>query len=176
MPMPAAKILTAAAIGAIAVTAWTAAPANASETRPETVTVEHEEDYGSDLGEIWNCVWAVGPIDCGTAKGAATDAEAATVEEVNWGNFPYDSLHNGQADGFRHCYWNALMTHRIDVEQAKDVADAHEDNPDQPWDEKDMDLHNNQVGRDIGSRSGSEEASRNQCRDAAWNGTLKTLK
>lgn len=39
-----------------------------------------------------------------------------------------------------------------------------------------MDLHNNQVGRDIGSHSGTEGASRDQCRDAARNGTLRTLK
>lgn len=174
MRMPAAKILSAAVLGVVAVAAFAGGQANAAEA--EAATVAHEEDYGSDLGEIWNCVWAVGPIDCGTAKGAATDAEAATVEEVNWGNFPHDSMHNGKADGFRHCYWNALMTHRIDVEQAKAVADAHEDKPDQPPAEKDMDLHNNQVGRDIGSTSGSEGASRDLCRNAAINGALKTLK
>jgi hypothetical protein len=177
MPTPVAKILTAAAIGAVAVTTWSAAPANAAVPRTETVAVEHEEeDYGSDLGEIWNCVWAVGPIDCGTAKDAATDAEAATTEEVNWGTFPFDSMHNGLADGFRHCYWNALMTHRIGVEQAKAVADAHEDKPGQPPAERDMDLHNNQVGRNIGESSGSQENSRGVCVSAALNGSLKTLK
>jgi hypothetical protein len=174
MPMPAAKILTAAAIGALAAAAWTAAPAHAAAT--PTVTIEHEEeDYGSDLGEIWNCVWAVGPIDCGTAKGAATDAEAATVEEVNWGNFTHDSMHNGKADAFRHCFWNALMVDRIDFEQAEAVATAHEEKPGQPFEEKLMDLANNHDGRIIGDATHSEGEARDRCRQRAMEGTLSTL-
>lgn len=134
-------------------------------------------DYGSDLGEIFGCVWAVGPVDCNRAKGAADDANNTVGELANNGTFSIDSLHNGKGDGFRHCYWNALMVHRIGADQAKEVADAHEDKDGQPAAEKDMDLHNNGVGRDIArSTNGDDNAAKQRCIDAANNGTLKTLK
>ncbi|MFC3493543.1 DUF6973 domain-containing protein [Glycomyces rhizosphaerae] len=175
----ASKIMTAEAFGAVAAAGLSAAPASAAApAHAETIVADphgHEE-YGSDLGEIWNCVWAVGPIDCGTAKGAATDAENATVEEVNAGVFDYDSMHNGKADAFRHCYWNALMVDRIDYEQAEAVATAHEEKPGQPFEEKLMDLENNHFGRNIGAATPSEQAARDSCRYHAVQGSLKTLK
>jgi hypothetical protein len=63
--------------------------------------------------------------------------------------FPADQLHNGQGDAFRHAYWNALMTRAHGSSLAKEFADAHETNPNQPANEKEMDLHNNEVGRQI---------------------------
>lgn len=143
----------------------------------DRAAVESPGDYGSDLGEIFGCVWAVGPVDCNRAKGAADDANNTVGELANNGTFTVDSLHNGKGDAFRHCYWNALMSHRIGADQAKEVADAHEDKEGQPAAEKDMDLHNNQVGRDIANgTNGDDNAAKQRCIDAANNGTLKTLK
>ena len=61
-------------------------------------------------------------------------------------------LHNGKGDAFRHAYWNALMVKADGEVLAKEFADAHEKNPNQPAKEKAMDLHNNSVGRSIGMR------------------------
>lgn len=67
--------------------------------------------------------------------------------------FPSSELHNGRGDAFRHCYWNALMAKHEGDALAKEFADAHEENTDQPADEKKMDLHNNSVGRDIAAKN-----------------------
>lgn len=60
----------------------------------------------------------------------------------------------GHADAFRHAYWNALMVKRFGPEQAEKMATYHEytpeapDKPNAPTSEA-MDLHNNQLGRNI---------------------------
>jgi hypothetical protein len=57
--------------------------------------------------------------------------------------------HNNCADAFRHAYWNALNAISVPGKLAKGLADAHE-----CWatneKEKEMDLFNNSVGRNIG--------------------------
>ena len=65
------------------------------------------------------------------------------------------------ANAYRHALWNALMARRMGEEAAKKWADAHEQFSDEMWDVRDtnditnrehteMDLHNNQIGRNIG--------------------------
>lgn len=59
-------------------------------------------------------------------------------------------LHNGNGDAFRHTLWNYGMA--IDVGQgfAKKWADAHENGAKgQPKLEKQMDLYNNKIGREL---------------------------
>ena len=63
--------------------------------------------------------------------------------------YPY-SLTGGEGDAFRHAYWSALMTRAAGPKLAKKIGDAHEDFPHN--EDRDMDLHNNQVGREIGAR------------------------
>ena len=72
------------------------------------------------------------------------------------------------ADAFRHAYWNALMTKRIskfytiptgtpefpssitvEIDFAKLFADAHETDPDNIGVDKEMDLRNNALGREM---------------------------
>jgi hypothetical protein len=72
------------------------------------------------------------------ASKALTDAQS---------RFPSQCLHNGTGDAFRHAYWNALMVRAETEALAQEFADAHESNPDQPQAEREMDLHNNQIGR-----------------------------
>lgn len=57
--------------------------------------------------------------------------------------------HNGIADAVRHAYWSAL-NFRDHGDLAKRYGNAHEANPNQPILEKQMDLHNNNIGYEIG--------------------------
>ena len=64
------------------------------------------------------------------------------------------SIYLGKADAFRHCLWNALLAYQVGEDMAKKLADAHE-LPEAPKDnnsnvEREMDLHNNRVGRRLG--------------------------
>lgn len=45
--------------------------------------------------------------------------------------------------------WNAVMTDKIGEEKAKKFADAHENIPNNPIEHMKMDLHNNELGRQI---------------------------
>ncbi len=51
------------------------------------------------------------------------------------------------SDAFRHCLWNALMKKSIGVVAAEQWATAHEH--DSSGVDKDMDMHNNKIGRSI---------------------------
>ncbi|MEU6251013.1 hypothetical protein [Glycomyces sp. NPDC047010] len=163
----AGKVITSAVVGAAAAVIWAAAPAQAE-------TAAHEEGYPSN-GDIIGCA-IVGPIDCGIAQANARDAEEAANTLVADGVFSGDSLHNGKADAFRHCYWNALMVHYIDFDQAQIIANRHEADPNLPQDEVGMDLHNNAVGRDIGAREPVDIYAHDECKWSALDGRLVTLK
>ncbi len=67
---------------------------------------------------------------------------------------------NTKADAFRHAYWNILLAKRINIQWAKDFTIAHESEPIQTADsrEKPMDLHNNEVGRNIFQSWGAKES------------------
>jgi len=58
--------------------------------------------------------------------------------------------HNDKSDAFRHCFWSATLARDLGYVEAKMFTDAHESNPTNPPDEKEMDLHNNGVGLGIG--------------------------
>jgi hypothetical protein len=89
-------------------------------------------------------VWRVGPID---ALRARADARRALADARRSG---LPGLHNGPADAWRHCHWNCLLTHSIGEDQAREVADTHEEFGSNPANETTMDLHNNGVGRGCG--------------------------
>jgi hypothetical protein len=70
-----------------------------------------------------------------------------------------ESFYNGNGDAVRHAFWNALATVRLGEALTKKLTDAHESDPfeaDYPnqYKERDMDLFNNNVGREIASKSG----------------------
>jgi hypothetical protein len=81
-------------------------------------------------------------------------------------------MHNGGADAFRHCYWSGLMTQRFGYGTARGFGDRHEDEPSQPANEKNMDLHNNEKGRQWAWASGGLW---NRCVSGVNNGELKRL-
>ncbi|WP_426477529.1 DUF6973 domain-containing protein [Chryseobacterium sp. CBSDS_008] len=70
----------------------------------------------------------------------AKDAEVKAEQ-----HFPND-LRNGKGDAFRHAFFSALNRTRFGIDQAKLLGDAHENTPQHPLN-KQMDLHNNEVGR-----------------------------
>jgi hypothetical protein len=96
------------------------------------------------LGEMWDALWGVGPIDALKAKSAADRALAAAQATGLPG------LHNGPADAWRHCYWNCLLTDALGRDQAKTIADNHEAHGGGPAHENTMDLFNNEQGRACG--------------------------
>jgi hypothetical protein len=59
--------------------------------------------------------------------------------------------HNDQADAFRHAYWNGLLTREFGADFAEAFTTAHKtsyfasDTPEEVF----MDMHNNEIGRDI---------------------------
>jgi RHS repeat-associated protein len=57
--------------------------------------------------------------------------------------------HQGRIDAFRHAYWNALLAKAFGVENAAFVTDLHEEEHPNAQLEMQMDLNNNQFGRDI---------------------------
>ncbi len=73
-----------------------------------------------------------------------------------------NSLTDGKADAIRHAYWNALNKSSVGETIAQLFADAHEFGSTRPpsipqslWDlQRSMDLHNNQVGRNIANTQG----------------------
>ena len=101
------------------------------------------------------------------------EAEAETAVRFG-GNFK-----NDESDAFRHALWNALMAFDQGAELAKQLADAHEDRPDNPIDEMNMDLHNNEMGRTIGvgaTATGMPESSlADQVQTALDSGELMVL-
>ena len=105
---------------------------------------------------------------------ANADNALATAQRL----FPASSLHNGDGDAFRHAYWNALMTRGHGADLAKEFADAHESNPNNPADEKAMDLHNNEVGRQIALEhpNATDEELAGYVMQALRDGRLTTLK
>jgi len=65
--------------------------------------------------------------------------------------YPTSNQINDKADAFRHAYWNALNTRSVGLEITILFGEAHEyGTPSKFQLEKDMDLHNNGVGRVIG--------------------------
>ena len=85
---------------------------------------------------------------------------------------------NDQSDAFRHCFWSSVLSRDIGYFWAKAFTDAHETNPDNPANEKEMDLHNNSVGLKIGFYyfiPDSNSSLSDKCYKALQNGELKVL-
>ena len=108
-----------------------------------------------------------------------------------------DGQHNGKADAMRHAYWSASNTRDLGPEKAKEIGDAHEVVPTlgdvqrmlqsgvpeeeierfQPVEEREMDLHNNDVGIGIGLNNpdATDDELWNLIEEAWEDGQLKTL-
>lgn len=68
--------------------------------------------------------------------------------------FPLNSLHNGKGDAFRHALWNGFCALTLAGNLGEQLTTAHENKPAPPNDpynykETEMDLYNNEKGRQI---------------------------
>lgn len=118
----------------------------------------------SSVGDIWNALtetekkllikYPFDALKVNTAKNIAT-----TQTEIKFG---YSGL-GDRSDAFRHGIWNAEMTILIGENKAELFATAHEDINTEGYESdgflktehRNMDLHNNGIGREIGKNSGS---------------------
>lgn len=82
---------------------------------------------------------------------------------------------NTPGDAFRHCFWSALLARDIGYASALRYTNAHEAFPDNPPDEKTMDLHNNAVGLNIGRFGGPNRILILRCTEALCSGRLKII-
>lgn len=65
---------------------------------------------------------------------------------------------NTRENAFRHCLWNALMAYTIGPELARQFGDAHEYGMMEKYPENTkMDLHNNEIGYQIGTAPFTED-------------------
>lgn len=138
-------------------------------TEDEIVNAMNEIHAVENRGilDIWNsltdsekklCVrYPFDALKVNTAKNIATDQTIRKFGKNGLGD---------RSDAFRHGIWNAEMTVLIGKEKAEMFATAHEDkdvtgNESDGYPKaahKDMDLHNNEVGRTIGEKnSGASE-------------------
>jgi len=88
--------------------------------------------------------------------------------------FPKNGL-NDRSDAFRHCFWSAILARDIGYFSAQQFATFHEIFPENPQNEKAMDLHNNRVGLLIGKAGGSDHKLALSCMAALTSGQLVVL-
>lgn len=116
----------------------------------------------------------------GAGLNAAREAMNRALREAQE-RYPGSGLHNGEGDAWRHCYWMCLMARNFWVgpDKARSIGRCHENAGDrngQPAGERDMDLHNNDVGISVGSArpKPSREGCATGCDEAVKDGRLIT--
>lgn len=83
----------------------------------------------------------------------------ATIESILFSEINFHESHGGRgaANAFRHASWNLLIAKNCTIFTSKEkaviwakfITDLHEECfPNEPFDNR-MDLHNNQIGRDV---------------------------
>lgn len=155
---------------------------NIETTHPEyteemikNVLGERHQRSGKGIIDIWNvltdsekklCIrYPFDALKVNKAKNIATSQTEAKFGTNGLGN---------RSDAFRHGIWNAEMTVLIGKERAELFATAHEDKDVTGTESdgypktahRDMDLHNNEVGREIGEKN--KEASESEMADIIY--------
>ena len=119
------------------------------------------------------------PWECPTWALISRFAKARALEL-----FPTSVANDGLGDAFRHCLWQCLLTRNLGAQSASEWGAAHESGENSNASR--MDLHNNLVGRAIGTslrpRWGGRykgflvaEAAEQGCMSALKNGRLWIL-
>lgn len=139
---------------------------------------------------VAGCRVPVNPDRSGSADNPTTDGENVNILKNPIDAFSVDSCRDkafaaagasgligaflGPQDAFRHCFWNCCMAQSIGVSQAEKFATAHENsNPSTiPFDNQ-MDLHDNVIGRSLGTPGADCEA---ECKSAVSSGLLRTVR
>ena len=127
----------------------------------------------------WFVVFYYGGPDPFEALDILTDIYGSIkkAENLAYQKYPANEIHNGRGDALKHCYLSALLSKKRGEGFAKDFMDAHEDVDGNPPDEKSMDLHNNEVGRNIAKKnpSVSDEKLGELCFKAVQGGRTKVI-
>lgn len=118
------------------------------------------EAYTNVTYEQWTSLTTSEKLLIASDPKAALIAQSCAEEAFAWtkSKFGYNGL-GDKSDAYRHGSWNALMTRDISRAWAKSYATAHEDKTDaelvgkesdgyKKTAHRDMDLHNNEIGRD----------------------------
>ena len=64
--------------------------------------------------------------------------------------YSYSDTHNNEADAFKHAYMSWFLAWYANDKKSKELGDMHEDEtPNAPMYERNMDLWNNEIGREI---------------------------
>jgi hypothetical protein len=139
---------------------------------------------------VAGCRVPVNPDRSGRADNPTTDGENFNIAKNPIDAFSVDSCRDkafaaagasgligaflGPQDAFRHCFWNCCMAQSIGVSQAEKFATAHENsNPSAiPFDNQ-MDLHDNVIGRSLGTPGADCKAA---CASAVSSGLLRTVR
>ncbi len=95
--------------------------------------------------------------------------KATDLTIQNYGNNGYQD----NSDAFRHCCWNALMKKSIGEKAAEQWATAHE--AEASGIDKQMDLHNNSIGRGINVDGKSESQIATSVKSKVKNGKCKRI-
>ena len=134
---------------------------NASEEEQEAFLKKYEKEHGfssakdfhvtSSYGDLLPGYNRLNKVERNLAKKNATQAAkvyicASDATGYTMDYYGYDGYQDN-SDAFRHCCWNALMKKEIGFNAAVQWATAHES--DQSGIDKEMDLFNNVVGRNI---------------------------
>lgn len=78
------------------------------------------------------------------------DAQKKYGFDMTKHEYSYSNTHNNEADAFKHTYMSWWLSYWLNDKISKNLGDMHEDEtPNAPAYERNMDLWNNQFGREI---------------------------
>jgi len=117
-------------------------------------------DYDLDLAEKEAEIISNYPSKVPSMIKITRDAKRLSeIEKNNDYSFPEDA--------FRHIYWSYRLSREFGPELAKEITDAHETIPGNTKKERQMDYHNNEIGRNLAHRKMSLEEIKNQVLSSA---------
>jgi hypothetical protein len=141
--------------GVVAVEAMNFAK-EAIEALKDGAEVDYEEEliYDSSLDEYYINRMSIREKEIfdGISIYQKTQYLMSAQQASNYAKKYNESIYNGKGDAVRHAFWNALSTVRLGETLTKQLTDAHEENAFQysnHYKEKQMDLFNNAIGRQI---------------------------
>lgn len=111
------------------------------------VSYSETVDKWNDMGPNEQSACKSNPYDCNRSR---NNNDQGAAWELSEAEFPGDQ-ESTKADAARHCIWQGLTTESANMSFAEAMAEAHEiDSPSPIAGSKEMDLYNNNTGRQVG--------------------------
>lgn len=145
--------------------AWEQAQAELAQGPPSHEELLRRYQVDDDKRGLVNAFVVVGPTVTATERDllhgllpweqvgyAAATAESTLGGQNAFPDVGREGTGDNHRDAFRHAYWNALLVQNVGFDNAVKLTTVHEGTPDnEPIDHvrEAMDLHNNEVGRQI---------------------------